>query len=129
MNYEDEKDYIMRLIKAIARVLINLIFGRQPARSEEPSQNPYGISGGKMEEIKAMVDRGEMNEAENTLLDDIDLTDREAVAALIFFYEYTGAKDPAFLNEHRYSQEEALEGLKQLAARLGYQNVTSLLEI
>lgn len=35
MNFEDEKDYIMRMIKEFARVLFSLMFGKQYVSVEQ----------------------------------------------------------------------------------------------
>lgn len=83
MNFEDEKDYIMRL-------------------------------------IKEMVDEGNVNEAENILLDGIDYSDRNSVRVAAVFYQYVGEKEEEFLQLHNYSREEALDGMKQLMENAGY---------
>ena len=129
MNFNDEKDYIMRLINEIVRVLISLALKKQYTQVELPKENKYGVSSEKLSIIKAMVDEGKINEAENLLLDDIDYTNKEDVAKLIFFYEYANEKDILFLQQCHYSQEEILDGLKRLAEKLGYQNIIEMLDI
>jgi len=127
MIFEDEKDYIMRLIKEMVRMLVSFIIGKQYAQVETPRENPYGVSDDKLSRLRAMVDGGALNEAENLLLERVDCGDREAVAELIFFYDYAGEKDAAFLAEHDYSREEVLDGLRQLAGRLGCESILSVL--
>ena len=83
MNFEDEKDYIMRL-------------------------------------IKEMVDEGNVNEAENILLDGIDYSDRNSVRVAAVFYQYVGEKEEEFLQLHNYSREEPLDGMKQLMENAAY---------
>ena len=61
-----------------------------------------------------------VNEAENILLDTLDYSDREALAAAVLFYEYVAGKGDTFLEEHNYSLEEAYDGLRQIARRTGY---------
>lgn len=129
MNYETEKDYILRLIKEIVRTLISLVLGRKYGQEEPAPEIRYGLSSHDYDDIKNMVDRGEVNEAENLLLDRVDYKDKKSVAKLIFFYEYTSKKTSSFLTQHNYSIEEVLEGLKMLAANLGYQNVIDMLDI
>ena len=129
MNFEDEKDYIMRMIKEVIRILINLALGKTYIQVELPPENKYGLADDKVAKLKAMVNRGEINEAENILLDEMDYTDKEAVAELIFFYEYTSQMPSEFLEQYNYSQKEVLEGLKMLAAKMGYQNIMDMLEI
>ena len=75
-----------------------------------------------------MIDAGNINEAENLLLENIDYTDREETAAAVLLYQYIGEKGDAFLQENGYSLEEALDGLKMLAKRSGYEEVFGILK-
>ena len=45
MNFEDEKDYIMRLIKETVRILFSLMFGKQYVSVEQEIRNKCEISG------------------------------------------------------------------------------------
>ena len=127
MNFNDEKDYIMRIIKEMVRVLFSLMFGKQYKSVELPEENKYEVSGKALEEFEKMVDEGFINEAENILLENIDYTQKEEVLAAILFYQYIGEKDSDFLTEHNYSKEEALDGIKRLAEQQGYGHISSLL--
>ena len=49
------------------------------------------------------------------LLEDIDYSDREDVAAAVVFYQYLGKKPDECLEQHDFSKEEVLEGLENLA--------------
>lgn len=120
MRYEDEKDYIMRMIKEMVRVLFSLMLGKHYVQVEPEKENKYTVSGTALGEFKAMVDRGEVNEAENILLDTLDYSDREALAAAVLFYRYVAEKGDDFLQEHNYSLEEAYDGLRQVGRRAGY---------
>lgn len=126
MNFEDEKDYIMRMIKEMVRMLISLVLGKSYVQVELPPESKYGISGDRLSKWKEMIDKGYINDAENILLDSMDYTNREMIAELVFFYEYTSEKDDAFLEQNNYSREEILEGLKQLASRTGYENMMEI---
>lgn len=76
-----------------------------------------------------MVDNGEINEAENELLDRIDYSDKEDLAEAMFFYEYAASKGDEFLEAHNYSLEEVKDGLQQLAQDAGYGNIMNMLDI
>ncbi|MBD5444257.1 MAG: hypothetical protein HDR29_01770, partial [Lachnospiraceae bacterium] len=115
MDFNNEKDYIMRVIKEIARVLFSLMLGKQYKSVELPDENKYEVSGKALEEFEKMVDEGLINEAENILLESIDYSQKEEVLAAILFYQYIREKDNDFLEAHNYSKEEALEGIKRLA--------------
>lgn len=120
MDFNDEKDYIMRMIKEIARVLFSLILGKQYKSVELQSENKYEVSGKALEEFQNMVDQGLVNEAENILLENIDYKNQQEIIAAVLFYQYISEKDTDFLTSHNYTREEALEGLKKLAEKSGY---------
>lgn len=127
MQYEDEKDYLMRMIKQVARILFSLMLSKEYVQVALEDENKFEVSGRKLDEYKAMVDRGEVNEAENFLLEAIDYNSKDEVAAAALFYQYVGEKGTAFLKQYNYTGEEALEGLKQLAERAGYGGVCDIL--
>lgn len=120
MDFHNEKDYIMRIIKEMVRVLFSLMLGKQYRSVELPEENKYEVSGKALEEFEKMVDEGFINEAENILLEHMNDTKKEEVLAVILFYQYIGEKDSDFLAEHNYSKEEALDGIKRLAEQQGY---------
>ena len=45
MGLVDEKDYIMRLIKEMVRVLFSLLFGKEYVSVEPEKENKYEVSG------------------------------------------------------------------------------------
>ncbi|MDE6968151.1 MAG: hypothetical protein K2P69_00005, partial [Eubacterium sp.] len=69
MEFNDEKDYIMRIIKECVRVLFSLILGKQYRSVELPKENKYDVTGKELEKLKEMADHGSINEAENVLLE------------------------------------------------------------
>lgn len=128
MNFEYEKDYIMRIIKEMVRILFSLLFGKKQVAVEQEAENKYEVAGKKLSELKAMIDQGNMNEAENIVLDGIDYTNKNEVAAAALFYQYLGEQEDDFLKQHQYSREEALDGLKQLLCNAGFGDLTSVIE-
>ena len=120
MDFNDEKDIIMRMIKEMARVLFSLILGKRYEAAEAEKENKYEVAGKALEEFKAMVDQGLINEAENELSEKLDHTQKEEILTAVLFYQYGGEKEEDFLALHNYSKEEALEGLKTLAEKAGY---------
>ena len=121
--WNDEKDYIMRMIKEISRVVFSLMIGKQYVQVELEEQSKYQVAGKDRQEYKRMVDHGEINEAENLLLDNINYSNKEEVVAAVLFYEYVGAQTYDFLTSNNYSKEEALDGMKQLAKEVGYDGI------
>lgn len=120
MNFEDEQDYIMRMIKEMVRVLFSLMFGKTYISVEEEKKNKAEVSGMKLPDYLGMVDEGKVNEAENILLGGIDYSDKESIRMAAVFYQYLSEKDEEFLQKCNYSKEEILDGMKQLLDYAGY---------
>lgn len=106
MNFEDEKDYVMRMIKEASRVLFSLLFGKQYTSVELEAENEFEVSGMRLDELFAMIDRGNINEAENIVLDGIHYDNKNELAAAALFYQYLSEKKEAFLQENNYSLDE-----------------------
>ena len=128
MTFDDEKDYIMRIIKEVARVLFSLMLGKKYVAVEMEKDNGYEVSGKKLEDFLMMIDQGMINEAENQLLDNIDYSDKENVAAATLFYQYLSEKSESFLTEHDFSKEEVLDGMNRLIQKAGYGDILNIME-
>ena len=128
MYFTDEKDYIMRMIKEMVRVLFSLMFGKKYVSVELEKENKYEVSGKNLKDFLDMIDSGKINEAENILLDNIDYTDRNEVMAAAFFYQYLSEKDSEFLKNNNYTKEEVMSGFKQLLMQSGYTDLLCLVK-
>jgi hypothetical protein len=128
MTFDDEKDYIMRIIKEVARVLFSLMLGKKYVAVEMEKDNGYEVAGKKLEDFLRMIDRGEINEAENQLLDNIDYSDKENVVAAALFYQHLSEKSEDFLSEHGFSKEEVLDGMNRLIQKAGYGDMLNIVE-
>ena len=126
MYFTDEKDYIMRMIKEMVRVLFSLIFGKKYVSVE--LENKYEISGKNLKDFLDMIDSGKINEAENILLDNIDYANNDEVMAAALFYQYLSEKDSEFLINNNYTKEEVLSGFKQLLVQSGYNNLLYIIK-
>ena len=128
MNFTDEKDYIMRMIKEMVRVLFSLAFGKEYVSVELEKENKYEVSGKNLKNFLNMIDLGQINEAENILLDSIDYTNNNEVIEVALFYQYLSEKDNKFLENNNYTKEEVLSGFKQLLMKSGYSDLLYLLK-
>ena len=128
MNFTDEKDYIMRMIKEMVRVLFSLAFVKKYVSVELEKENKYEVSGKNLKNFLNMIDLGQINEAENILLDSIDYTNKNEVMAVALFYQYLSEKDNQFLENNNYTKEEVLSGFKQLLMKSGYSDLLYLLK-
>ena len=128
MYFTDEKDYIMRMIKEMVRVLFSLMFGKKYVSVELEKENKYEVSGKNLKDFLDMIDSGEINEAENILLDNIDYTNNDDVMAVALFYQYLSEKDSEFLINNNYTKEEVLSGFKQLLVQSEYNNLLYMIK-
>ena len=128
MYFTDEKDYIMRMIKEMVRILFSLIYGKMYVSVELEKENKYEVSGKNLKSFLDMIDSGQINEAENILLDNIDYANNDEVMAAALFYQYLSEKDSEFLINNNYTKEEVLSGFKQLLVQSGYNNLLYIIK-
>ena len=114
----EQKDYVMRIVHEWVRTLIKLIFNKDIDKNDDD-----GVSLEVMElyrKLLAMADSGEINEAENILLDGLETGGQAYFEMALLFYEKLSGKPEEFLAEHGYSQEEVVDGLKYVVNYYGY---------
>ena len=128
MYFTDEKDYIMRMIKEMVRILFSLIYGKKYVSVELEKENKYEVSGKNLKSFLDMIDSGQINEAENILLDNIDYANNVEVMAAALFYQYLSEKDSEFLINNNYTKEEVLSGFKQLLVQSEYNNLLYMIK-
>ncbi len=128
--YYYEKDYIMRLIHGIARVLARLLFGREYEDAEELAPLMEDESKRHNDYLRNMIDLGEINAAENRLFDLLRATawdDRRKAALILSFYDYVNSKDDAFLDQADFSREEIVSGMKDAMKELDLDIIQNLI--
>ena len=86
----EDKDYIMRLTHEIARMLIRLIFGRDIDKEDELPVSVERLR--QFKKLTAMIDDGQINEAENQLLDELDPDSQSYLRWLCAFMRSWGAR-------------------------------------
>lgn len=114
----EDKDYVMRIVHEWIRTLIKLIFNRDidsDADAEIPMETME-----QFRKLQAMIDDGEINEAENILLDGLKAGNRAYFEMSLLFYEKLSGKTDDFLAEHDYSRQEVVDGLKYVVNYYGY---------
>lgn len=127
MHFEDEKDYIMRIIKEAVSVMISVLLGKTYISVDEERKNHYEVSGQDLNGLFEMIDSGKINEAENILLGRLNYHNKHEVMAAALFYQYLSEKEDSFLKQNNYSKQEVLDGLKQLMKKSGYDELTEML--
>lgn len=119
-----EKDYIMRLIGEMVRMLLKLLFHMD---AEAPAEELLKESEQKenLEILLDMVDQGNINEAENRVWERISEGGPGALETALVFYSCLNDKTDDFLAEHDFSREEIKEGLERIASECGLEGLAS----
>ena len=113
--YYYEKDYIMRLIHGIARILARMLFNRELDEAGGYAMVMEEAERESDDYLRQMVDDGKVNEAEEKLFDLIASTsweDKQKAALVLSFYDYLNGKDDEFLAAADFSREEIITGLE-----------------
>ena len=113
--YYYERDYIMRLIHGIARMLARMLFGDELREDGELLTVMDTAGREKLDYLRLMVDSGQINAAEEKLFDLIENTsweDRQKAALVISFYDAVNSRDDAFLSQADFSRDEIISGLE-----------------
>ena len=113
--YYYEKDYIMRLIHGIARILARMLFNRELDEAGGYAMVMEEAERENDDYLRQMVDAGKVNEAEEKLCDLIASTsweEKQKAALVLSFYDYLNGKDDEFLARANFSREEIITGLE-----------------
>lgn len=114
----EEKDYYMRIVHELVRMLIRLVFSKDIDRDGEEAVPLEVLE--KYKKLISMIDDGQINEAENLLLDGLEPDSRAYFELALMFYEKMNGKTDEFLEEHDYSREEVTDGIKYVVDFYGY---------
>lgn len=113
--YWYEKDYIMRLIHGIARILARMLFNRELEDDGELVMILEESGRESNDYLRRMIDDGRVNAAEEKLFDLIESAAwdaRQKAALVIAFYDYLNGKDDEFLASADFSRDEIAGGLE-----------------
>ncbi|MBQ8231154.1 MAG: hypothetical protein IJZ34_04405 [Lachnospiraceae bacterium] len=113
-----EQDYIMRVIRQVIRMIIMLLFHFDIDQDDEKLQKEMEQQE-SLESLLDLVDRGEIDEAENRLYELVDGEDKQKLKTALLFYNYLNDKEDSFLEEHDFSRDEIRDGVKRVASLYG----------
>lgn len=119
-----EQDYIMRLIKEMVRAILKLLFhidteSQMEELLEEREEKEV------LQTLLDMIDKGDINEAENKLYDLTEKADMENLKIALLFYSYLNDKDNDFLLKHGFSREEIKSGIQNLVSKYGLDDMAA----
>lgn len=118
MSYR--QDGIGRTIHDLLRMAGIIMTGAFQEKYQQPKFIENGAQEGWQRQLLLLIDKGEINKAENELLERIE-TEKETGALdwvtlemALGVYGYMNEKEDAFLERNGFSREEILEGIQGL---------------
>lgn len=119
------EDYLLRSIQDISRLISTLLLGKDRVdfeeleEAEEESKELY-------EKMISMAEAGDINGAENLLSQEMKEADKTYLELALSFYLYLNDFDDDFLDDHDYSREEILDGIRMLGEDWGITGIGEL---
>lgn len=121
-----QQDYILRIIHETIRMALKLLCGVDvDAPESEPLETREERDA--LKRLTDLMDRGEIDRAENLLFDGLTANDPSSLKTALLFYEHLNRMDDAFLEAHDFSREEVRTGLRDALSRWGAPELGSLL--
>lgn len=114
-----KRDYIMDMIDDLIKLLVKILFHKQSAEYILPEDGEYSEVDWFHIQLKELLEQGNINEAENELLERLDTLDKQYLEVAIDFYARLNRLDDDYLEEHQYSREEIQEGLNMAQKKYG----------
>lgn len=121
-----EQDYIMRIIHEVVRTFLKLVFHIDEEKQEEVQFEDDEMAG-NFESLCAMADRGEINQAENILYEELEEGNLEYLKMAVLFYEHLNKMSNEYLEKCDFSRVEVAEGMKQIMKMYGYDSLAETL--
>lgn len=111
-----ENDYLMRMIKQVARAIASFALGKDLPPYELPDEkDEYTLSDHLYEQLIQLANEGKFNEAEDLLFENIDSGVGDIFHLGMNFYLYINEFSNDQLEDNGYSREEVVEGIKDFA--------------
>lgn len=121
-----EDDYIMRMIHEMVRVILKFLFNVDGESVEDIKIEDENVEV-KYNWLMDLVHKGKINEAENMLYENLDITNKYELQAALMFYQYLNTYSADYLEENNFSQEEIKTGIKTVLKLFGQDGLTEML--
>ena len=123
-----EDDYLLRLIKEMVRTVLKLVFNLE-LKDDDPVSVVFESENAEkmLYLLTDLADLGFIDDAENQL-DDFtqNSKDMEALKVALLFYSHLNQMDNEFLEDHDYSREEIVSGVKDVLERYHLDSMSAL---
>lgn len=123
-----EDDYLLRLIKEMVRTVLKLVFNLE-LKDDDPVSVVFESENAEkmLYLLTDLADLGFIDDAENQLYDFTqNAKDMEALRVALLFYSHLNQMNNEFLEDHDYSREEIVSGVKDVLERYHLDSMSAL---
>ena len=121
-------DYLLRLIKEMVRTVLKLVFNLE-LKDDDPVSVVFESENAEkmLYMLTDLADLGFIDDAENQLYDFTQNSkDMEALKVALLFYSHLNQMDNEFLEDHDYSRDEVVSGVKDVLERYHLDSMSAL---
>ncbi len=120
-----EQDYIMRYIKEMVRALLKLLFHIDTASQMQELMDEKTFQ--TYEHLTGLIDKGDINAAENQLYELIEAGDQDVLKLTLIFFDYLNEKSDNFLESNGFTRNEIRDDLDSIVSEYGYSGFVNVL--
>lgn len=114
-----EKDWFMRQLKLCVEMAASLILGKEFSPYQLSNQEAMTAADQLHTQVVALLNRGDINGAEDALFDRVDPEDPDIYHVGLDFYDRLNQMTDKELDQLDFSREEIREGLTDFSAEYG----------
>ncbi len=114
-----EKDWFMRQLKLCVEMAASMILGKEFSPYQLSGQETMTAADQLHTQVVALLNRGDINGAEDALFDRVDPDDPDIYYVGLDFYDRLNQMTDKELDQLDFSREEIREGLTDFSAEYG----------
>ena len=117
-----QQDYILRQIENLASFLAKVIFNKSSVKYDIIQDSSMGTDL-LYTILMDMIKKGQINEAENMLFEEIDINNKRYLEVAVDFYSEINTLSDDDLEKYNFSRQEIYEGLKEVTDKYNIKKV------
>lgn len=114
-----QKDYLMRLIEDIVRIIARIFFGKDYKSYQYVDDMMLSKTDLWYRQMMELVDQRRLGEAEDILFDGLDTQNKDHMAVALDVYMAMNALSDDELDNADFTREEIKDGLKKITQMFG----------
>ncbi len=114
-----QKDYLMRLIEDIVRIIARIFFGKDYKSYQYVDEMMLSKTDLWYRQLMELVEQRRLGEAEDILFDGMDTQNKDHMAVALDVYMAMNALSDDELDNADFSREEIKDGLKKITQMFG----------